>query len=137
METSFGHLTYCTNIHAGENWKDHFEALKKNFPAIKEKISTHNSMGIGLRLSNEASTDLSHKENLNEFKKWLLEQDAYVFTMNGFPYGGFNHTRVKENVHTQDWTTKERVEYTLRLFDILKELLPEGMDGGISTSPMS
>jgi hypothetical protein len=40
-------------------------------------------------------------------------------------------------VHTPDWTTKERVEYTLRLFNILKELLPEGMDGGISTSPLS
>jgi hypothetical protein len=137
METSFGHLTYCTNIHAGENWKDHFEALKKNFPAIKEKISPDNTMGIGLRLSNEASIDLSSEKNLDEFKNWLDEQDAYVFTMNGFPYGGFHNTRVKENVHTPDWTTKERVEYTLRLFNILKELLPEGMDGGISTSPMS
>ena len=137
METSFGHLTYCTNIHAGESWKDHFEALKKNFPAIKEKISPNNAMGIGLRLSNEASIDLSNEENLDDFKKWLSEQDAYVFTMNGFPYGGFHHTRVKENVHTPDWTTKERVEYTLRLFNILKKLLPEGMDGGISTSPMS
>jgi len=137
METSFGHLTYCTNIHAGESWKDHFEALKKNFPAIKEKISPNNAMGIGLRLSNEASIDLSNEENLDDFKKWLREQDAYVFTMNGFPYGGFHHTRVKENVHTPDWTTKERVEYTLRLFNILKKLLPEGMDGGISTSPMS
>jgi len=137
METSFGHLTYCTNIHAGESWKDHFEALKKNFRAIKEKISPNNAMGIGLRLSNEASIDLSNEENLDDFKKWLREQDAYVFTMNGFPYGGFHHTRVKENVHTPDWTTKERVEYTLRLFNILKKLLPEGMDGGISTSPMS
>jgi len=137
METSFGHLTYCTNIHAGESWKDHFEALKKNFPAIKEKISPNNAMGIGLRLSKEESIDLSNEENLDDFKKWLREQDAYVFTMNGFPYGGFHHTRVKENVHTPDWTTKERVEYTLRLFNILKKLLPEGMDGGISTSPMS
>ena len=137
METSFGHLTYCTNIHAGESWQDHFEALKKNFPSIKKKISPNNAMGIGLRLSNEASIDLSNEENLDDFKKWLREQDAYVFTMNGFPYGGFHHTRVKENVHTPDWTTKERVEYTLRLFNILKKLLPEGMDGGISTSPMS
>jgi len=137
MRTSFGHLTYCTNIHAGESWKDHFEALKKNFPPIKEKISPSNTMGIGLRLSNEASIELSDEKNLCAFKDWLAKEDAYVFTMNGFPYGGFHHTRVKDNVHTPDWTTKERVEYTLRLFDILKELLPEGMDGGVSTSPMS
>jgi hypothetical protein len=94
-------------------------------------------MGIGLRLSNEASVQLIYEENISAFKSWLEENNAYVFTMNGFPYGGFHHTRVKDNVHTPDWTTNERVIYTLRLFKILKELLPEGMDGGISTSPLS
>ncbi len=75
-------------------------------------------MGIGLRLSNEASLELIKKENLSEFKEWLKEQDAYVFTMNGFPYGGFHNTIVKDQVHTPDWTTSERVDYTLRLFHI-------------------
>jgi hypothetical protein len=51
--------------------------------------------------------------------------------------GGFHHTRVKEQVHAPDWTTAERVSYTLRMFDILQVLLPAGMDGGISTSPLS
>ncbi|WEK18919.1 MAG: metabolite traffic protein EboE [Candidatus Pedobacter colombiensis] len=60
-----------------------------------------------------------------------------IFTMNGFPYGDFHHTIVKEQVHTPDWTTDERRDYTIRLFHILKALLPEGMDGGISTSPLS
>jgi hypothetical protein len=137
MKTAFGHLTYCTNIHAGESWKDHFQALKENFPAIRESISPNIAMGIGLRLSNEASLELSNEAMLSEFKEWLRAQNAYVFTMNGFPYGSFHHTRVKDNVHTPDWTTRERLDYTLRLFNILKELLPEGMDGGVSTSPMS
>lgn len=137
MFTTAGHLTYCTNIHAGENWQDHFAALKNNFPSIKEKLSPGDSMGIGLRLSNEASVDLIKKENLSVFKQWLKDQDAYVFTMNGFPYGGFHRTIVKDKVHTPDWTTKERVEYTLRLFHLLAALLPEGMDGGVSTSPLS
>jgi hypothetical protein len=57
--------------------------------------------------------------------------------MNGFPYGGFHNTRVKDQVHAPDWTTTERVEYTLRLFHILESLVPEGMDGGVSTSPFS
>ena len=94
-------------------------------------------MGIGLRLSNEASLELIKKENLSEFKEWLKEQDAYVFTMNGFPYGGFHNTIVKDQVHTPDWTTVERVDYTLRLFHILSALLPDQMDGGVSTSPLS
>jgi hypothetical protein len=137
METKYGHLTYCTNIHAGENWPDHFKALQENFPMIKEKISPGRSMGIGLRLSNEASLQLIEDEKLAAFKLWLTGQNAYVFTMNGFPYGGFHRTRVKDNVHTPDWTTQERVTYTVRLFNILRQLLPEGMDGGISTSPLS
>ena len=137
MFTNSGHLTYCTNIHAGESWKDHFKALKENFPAIKKQLSSDKPMGIGLRLSNEASLELIKEENLHEFQQWLKDNDAYVFTMNGFPYGGFHRTRVKENVHTPDWTTDERVQYTIRLFQILKELLPEGMDGGVSTSPLS
>src|SRR5690606_5456948 len=36
-----------------------------------------------------------------------------------------------------DWTTAERVAYTIRLFRILAALLPEGMEGGVSTSPLS
>ncbi len=137
MFTVAGHLTYCTNIHQGENWKDHFTSIKKHFPFIKEKISPNNPMGMGLRLSNEASIDLIKKDNLAQFKEWLNEQDAYVFTMNGFPYGGFHNTIVKDQVHTPDWTTIERVDYTIRLFHILSALLPANMDGGVSTSPLS
>ncbi|MEQ8811782.1 MAG: metabolite traffic protein EboE [Imperialibacter sp.] len=57
--------------------------------------------------------------------------------MNGFPYGGFHNTRVKEQVHAPDWTTTDRLSYTIRLFDILSQLLPVGMEGGISTSPLT
>ena len=137
MQTGKAHLTYCTNIHAGESWPDHFKALQNNFPAIKKELSPQGKAGIGLRLSNEASITLSEEKNLTEFKNWLQENNAYVFTMNGFPYGGFHHTRVKDNVHTPDWTTRERVDYTKRLFDILIKLVPKGLDGGISTSPLT
>ncbi len=137
MLTSAGHLTYCSNIHAGESWSDHFAALKKYFPSVKKNISPDMPMGIGLRLSNEASLDLIRDEQLAVFSTWLKENDAYVFTMNGFPYGGFHHVRVKDQVHTPDWTTTDRVNYTIRLFRILEKLLPAGMDGGVSTSPLS
>lgn len=137
MQTSFGHLTYCTNIHPGENWESHFEAIKKNVPAIKSELYPHKAFGIGLRLSHQASLELSQEQNLSDFKHWLHENECYVFTMNGFPYGGFHNTKVKDLVHQPDWTTQDRVVYTLRLFQLLAELLPEGMDGGVSTSPLS
>ena len=137
MLTTKGHLSYCSNIHAGESWKDHFSALKTNFPLIKEAISPIEEMGIGLRVSNVASLDLIREDDLNKFKAWLQQENAYVFTMNGFPYGGFHHTRVKDQVHAPDWTTQDRVSYTKRLFDILLQLLPSGMEGSISTSPLT
>lgn len=80
---------------------------------------------------------LLDSDNLQHFKQWLRDEDLYVFTMNGFPYGSFHRQRVKDQVYAPDWRTKERVEYTLRLTEILAELLPQGMDGGISTSPLS
>lgn len=131
------HLTYCTNIHPGETWPDVFQQLQTYLPPLKEKLSPDHPFGIGLRLSNKASEQLLEDGQLQEFKQWLQEQGLYVFTMNGFPYGGFHHQAVKDDVHRPDWTTDERLNYTVRLARILAELLPVGMEGGISTSPLS
>lgn len=131
------HLTYCTNIHPGEDWQSTFSSLQKYIPGIKEKVCPNNDFGLGLRLSNQASIELARAKNLESFTNWLYENGVYVFTMNGFPYGNFHHQRVKDQVHAPDWTTKERYDYTSRLFDQLEALLPFGMTGGISTSPVS
>jgi len=137
MKTSSGHLTYCTNIHAGKDWSTDFQQLKTHFPGIKAAISTEAPMGLGLRLSNAASIALQDASTRGEFKGWLTATGAYVFTMNGFPYGDFHDTVVKAAVHSPDWTTPERKAYTLRLISILEDLLPAEQDGGISTSPLS
>jgi len=137
MKLNSGHLTFCTNIYAGENWEAHFAVLKASFPILKAKLSPDSNMGIGLRLSNLASIEILENNHLALFKQWLEDEGGYVFTMNGFPYGGFHHTRVKDQVHAPDWTTNDRVDYTLRLAEILSQLLPDDMDGGISTSPLS
>lgn len=137
MQTPYGHLTYCTNIHPGESWDAHFKQLQLHIPLVKAALSPDQPFGIGLRLSNKASLELSKEAALQEFKAWLQEQDCYVFTMNGFPYGGFHNVTVKDQVHVPDWTTGDRVTYTIRLFRLLAALLPEGMEGGVSTCPLS
>lgn len=137
MKTAFGHLTYCSNIHSGEKWEDHFDKLKQNLPAIKKELSPDQPFGLGLRLADTASKTLVQPDALQEFQKWLSENDLYVFTMNGFPFGNFHHTAVKDKVHAPDWLSEERVAYTIRLARILAKLLPEGMEGGISTNPLT
>jgi len=131
------HLTYCTNIHPGQDWAGTFESLAQYLPIIKNKISKEQPFGIGLRLSNKASEELAMNNNLPQFKSWLIKNGLYVFTMNGFPYGNFHDEVVKDKVHEPDWTTRDRVNYTIRLFEQLAYLLPEGISGGISTSPIS
>lgn len=131
------HLTYCTNIHPGQDWASTFESLVEYLPIIKNKISKEQPFGIGLRLSNKASEELAMNDNLPQFKSWLIKNGLYVFTMNGFPYGNFHDEVVKDKVHEPDWTTRDRVNYTIRLFEQLAYLLPEGISGGISTSPIS
>lgn len=131
------HLTYCTNIHPGEGWEQTWEYLSRYLPQIKEKVAPDTPFGVGLRLSNKASEELNEGNRLEEFKLWLLEHNMYVFTMNGFPYGSFHFKEVKDLVHAPDWTTDDRLEYTSRLIDQLAYLLPRGLSGGISTSPLS
>lgn len=138
MKVSSGYqLTYCTNIHPGEQWSEVMKSLETYAKAVQVKVSPTQPFGLGLRLSDLASRELLQGDNLEDFANWLSTNRMYVFTMNGFPYGGFHRQVVKDDVHTPDWTTLDRVNYTLRLFGILARLLPKGMDGGISTSPLS
>ena len=131
------HLAYCTNIHPGETWEEVFESLKKYSVAIKNKLVSDQPFGIGLRLSQKSAAQLLQGKKLPTFKSWLTSNNLYVFTMNGFPYGDFHNVVIKDKVHKPDWTTKERTKYTSDLIKILTYLLPEGIEGGISTSPLS
>ena len=138
MQLTHGlHLAYCTNIHRGETWKETFDALCRHTLAVRDRVSPNNPYAIGLRLSNEASLELAQPPVLEDFRHWLKDQNCYVFTINGFPYGQFHGARVKEQVYAPDWTTAERLDFTNRLFDILAQLLPEGIEGSVSTVPCS
>jgi hypothetical protein len=131
------HLAYCTNIHRGQNWPETFQTLNQYTLAVRDRVAPGKPYAIGLRLSNQAALELTDRKTLIDFQRWLDRENCYVFTINGFPYGTFHGGRVKELAYIPDWTTNERVEYTNRLFDLLAELLPPGLEGSISTVPGS
>jgi hypothetical protein len=138
MELLHGiHLGYCTNIHRGETWEETWRGLEEYTLRVRERVAPGKPYGIGLRLSEQAARTLAEPCQLAEFQEWLEKHHCYVFTINGFPYGSFHGTRVKEQVFRPDWTTPERLEYTNLLFDILSRLLPKGMSGSVSTLPGS
>ncbi|WP_334149114.1 metabolite traffic protein EboE [Hyphomicrobium sp.] len=129
------HLTYCTNIHAGESWADIRAALAQHLPVVKREVSADRSMGVGLRLSALAAQELSAPDTLVELRRFLADGGFYVFTINAFPYGSFHGTRVKERVYQPDWRTPERLDFTNQVATILSDLAPEGLPASISTVP--
>ena len=129
------HLSYCTNIHAGDAWNDVFPELKRQLPKIREAMNHQEPMGIGLRLSSKSANSLQDPDTLIQFKAWLNANNHYVFTLNGFPFGPFHGERIKENVYKPDWTEDERLTYTCQLIDVLCELQPPDNYGSISTLP--
>jgi len=129
------HLGYCTNIHAGERWSEVQANLSTHLLEVKRRTAPARAFGVGLRLSNQAAVDLAVPDVLARFREFLAAHDLYVFTLNGFPYGRFHGEPVKERVYQPDWLDDERVAYSDRLAALLAALLPDGVDGSISTVP--
>jgi len=137
------HLAYCTNIHPAETWAETFGVLGSHVMAVRDRLESGGQLpvdgrfAIGLRLSAVAAKELLDPAAIRDFKTWLSHNNAYVFTINGFPYGSFHGTRVKEQVFRPDWSTRERLGYTKNLFQILAEITPAGGDVSVSTLPGS
>jgi hypothetical protein len=130
------HLTYCLNVHPGEEWTENLAAIKTHTLAIRNRIAPATPFGLGLRLSRKAAETLHQAGPLADFRNFMSHEGLYAFTINGFPYGTFHGTPVKTTVYHPDWSTRERLDYTLLLADILSKLLPDGVDGSISTVPL-
>ncbi len=130
-----GQLTYCTNIHAAEHWPDVLAGLQAHLPDIKQSVSPDAPFGVGLRLAASAAKALQDPAAFADLNAVLEDNGCYVFTINGFPYGAFHGRRVKEDVYSPDWSTPERLAYSNQLADLLARLLPDGLDGTISTVP--
>jgi hypothetical protein len=133
----FFHLTYCTNIHPGDGWPEVFANLRRFAPALKRRLSPTAPFGLGLRLSARDARELLEGNRLDELRAFLEAEGLYVALINGFPHGSFHRTVVKADVYAPDWRDDERVRYTADLVTILGRLLPAGLDGGVSTAPLS
>ena len=124
-------------MHRGETWQENLAAIRNHTLRIRDLVSPEKPFGLGLRLSHRAAQDLASADARREAAAFFKSENLYAFTVNGFPYGRFHGTPVKENVYAPDWRTPERLAYTNLLADILADFLPEGESGSISTVPCS
>ncbi|KAB2641373.1 MAG: hypothetical protein DVB25_02090 [Verrucomicrobia bacterium] len=143
MKFASSHLSYCTNIHPAESWEETRVMLASQVLAVRERLRASGHLGaddgfaIGLRLSAVAARELLEGEHLAIFREWLAATHTYVFTINGFPYGSFHGTRVKEQVFRPDWADPARLEYTKNLFRILASIARPDISASVSTLPGS
>jgi len=129
------HLTYCSNIHPGESWAELDAQLRRSIPKVRDQLGTEHPFGLGLRLSADAATQLRQPDTWDRFAAWMEQTQTYVFTLNGFPYGPFHGTPVKEAVYRPDWSQPERLRYTSDLIEILARCVGTDAPGSISTVP--
>ena len=127
-------VSYCANVHPGETFDEALANLKRFATPLRAKRGR--SLAVGLWMSAQAIVDIKCKPDVvPELRDWLHTSDIVTYTMNAFPFGNFHARRVKEEVYRPDWTEPAREEYTNSVADLLAQLLPEEVEGSISTVP--
>ena len=132
-----GHLTYSTLVHPGDIWEEMWDSLTRYVPAVKERVCPNERFGVSLRLSGNSAAKLTGDPGEREkLKKFLGDNDLYLYTVNAFPHGPFKNQVVKEKVYEPDWRSDIRAEYTMQVADILAEVADPGVNPSIQSPPL-
>jgi sugar phosphate isomerase/epimerase len=132
------HLSYCTNVHPAEDLAGIVAQLDTYAVPVRERLDA-GVLGLGLWLAAPVAAELAADASLrHRFRRELDVRGLEVVTLNGFPYSAFQAPVVKHAVYHPDWTTRERLTYTLDLARVLADLMPgDAARGSISTLPLA
>ncbi len=137
LGNGLGHLTYSTLVHPGDNWQQMWASLTTYVPQVKARIAHNQRFGVSLRLSaDSANTLVNSAVERDKLKKFLGDNDMYLYTVNAFPYGAFKGTIVKEQVYEPDWRSEERTRYTKNVADVLADVCPADIAPSIQSAPL-
>ncbi len=132
-----GHLSYSTLVHPSDNWELMSHSLRTFVPQVKARVSPNQPFGLSLRLAAPSAEALVKDPAARDaLKRFMAENDLYLYTVNAFPYGAFKDTIVKEQVYEPDWRSEERTQYTINVADILADVAPEGLAASIQSAPL-
>ena len=131
------HIGYCFNVLPGETAQSLIEQTRRFCAPLRARLGV-DQLGVGLWIAATAAQELRENTELRaEFRSALDEAQLYVYTLNGFPYGGFHAARVKQRVFEPSWADPARRAYTESLADLLAELLRDDITrASISTVPL-
>ena len=127
-------LSYCTNVHPGQTVAEVERGLDEFTGPVRGNFGP---LAAGLWLASPVIAELlKSPETRQAFADGVAKRRLTCHTLNAFPFGDFHSKRVKENVYIPDWTQPARLNYTVGCATVLAELLPEGVEGSISTVPL-
>ncbi|HBN75984.1 MAG TPA: hypothetical protein DD473_09220 [Planctomycetaceae bacterium] len=128
-------LSYCGNVHPANTVPEFIQVLQDKTALVQQK--TGSRIAAGLWLPDAITREIESKPQLlDDIQITLQQHDLICYTLNAFPFGNFHSERVKEQVYLPDWTQENRREYTIHCARILAALLPDGVEGSISTVPL-
>ena len=137
LGNGLGHLTYSTLVHPGDDWEQMWQSLTTYVPKVKARIAGNRRFGVSLRLSaNSAQTLAGSAAEREKLKKFLGDNNMYLYTVNAFPYGAFKGTLVKEQVYEPDWRSEERTRYTINVADVLADVCTPDIAPSIQSAPL-
>ena len=107
LGNGLGHLTYSTLVHPADTWDQLWTSLTTFLPKVKARVSPNAPFGVCIRLAAPTAAVLvENRAERTKLKRFLADNDLYVYTVNAFPYGAFKDTVVKEQVYEPDWRTR-------------------------------
>ena len=132
-----GHLTYSTLVHPADDWDQLWKSVNTYLPQVKARMAPDQKFGTCLRISAPSAAALSADPGKRaDLKKFMSDNDLYLYTANAFVYGVFKKQVIKEDVYEPDWQTEERVEYTMQVANLLAALAPDGISPSIQSAPL-
>ncbi|HEX5406471.1 MAG TPA: metabolite traffic protein EboE [Pseudonocardiaceae bacterium] len=138
LGNGLGHLSYSTLVHPGDNWTEMRTSLSTYVPEVKRRFCPDSSFGVSLRLSGASAAELAADQGERaKLREFLAAEDLYVYTVNAFPQGSFKGRSVMADVYEPDWSTDERVRYTMNVADVLADITDDGVQPTIQTMPLA
>lgn len=128
-------LSYCANVHPGLT----VEAVCRGLTEYTQPLASRvGPVAAGLWLPDPVARELeANTTALAKLRETLAAAELPCYTLNAFPQGNFHDTVVKQAVYRPTWGDRSRLDYTLRCARLLTELMPEGVQGSISTVPLA
>ena len=127
---------YCGNVHPASSVAQVLNNLRQHASAVQRFTTPDQALPLGIWLSQTALRELEDEGKRQQLRDALEQYKLHPFTINGFPLGDFHQPVVKQSVYEPDWTTAQRLNYTVDLARLHDDLLPGNQHSTISTLPL-